>query len=313
MRAPPRTAVVTTFYLWRSPKPLTTNIPWSLKTFTASDGYRCHYRHYPAAGVVRARVVGIHGIQSHAGWYEHSCTRLAHAGFEVAFLDRRGSGRNESARGDAPSFRRLLDDLADFLQPLRTANPPLPIFLLAISWGGKLAVALQKRHPGLVDGIALLCPGFCPLVKPTWAERCAVLWARLTKPDRLFPIPLSDPELFTALPRWLQFLREDPLALHHATARFLVESVRLDGYVRWARRSVRVPVLLLLAEKDRIIDNQRTRAFVERLPTTDKEILTYPGAHHTLEFEPEPDRFVEDLLRWLANHAVASVEGSISR
>jgi alpha-beta hydrolase superfamily lysophospholipase len=284
---------------------LANDVPWTLESFTASDGYRCHYRHYPATRTPRARVVCIHGIQSHAGWYVYSCERLARAGFDVFFLDRRGSGRNELARGDAPSFRRLLDDMAEFLAKLRTPNPELRTFLLAISWGGKLAVALQKRHPGLVDGIALLCPGFCPLVKPTWAERWAILRARLTKPNRLFPIPLSEPELFTATPRWLQFLREDPLALHQATARFLIESVRLDGYSRWAQRSVRVPVLLLLAEKDRIIDNTRTRAFVERYPTADKEIIIYPGAHHTLEFEPQPDRFIGDLVRWLECHSSA--------
>jgi alpha-beta hydrolase superfamily lysophospholipase len=279
---------------------------WSLESFTAGDGYRWHYRLYPAAGAPRAQVVCIHGIQSHAGWYQYSCERLARAGYAVSFLDRRGSGRNELARGDTPGFRRLLDDIAEFLKDLRTREPGLPTFLLAISWGGKLGVALQMRHPGLVDGLALLCPGFCPLVKPTWAERLGILWARLTAPGRLFPVPLDDPELFTATPRWQQFLREDPLALHRATARLLVESVRLDGYLRWARRRVRVPVLVLLAEKDRIIDNVLTRAFVDRFPTTDRETITCPGAHHTLEFEPEPDRFIDDILVWLGRHGTAT-------
>src|SRR4051794_36050025 len=93
--------------------------PYTVESFTTGDGYRCQYRHYPAAGPPRAEVVGVHGIQSHAGWYEHSCIQLAQAGFAVSFLDRRGSGMNPEARGDAPGFRRLLDDLADFLRPLR--------------------------------------------------------------------------------------------------------------------------------------------------------------------------------------------------
>ena len=92
---------------------------WSDETFTASDGYSWHYRRYYPPGVPLAEVVCIHGIQSHAGWYEHSCERLRGAGLAVSFLDRRGSGLNEEQRGDAPSFRRLLDDLVEFLlQPL---------------------------------------------------------------------------------------------------------------------------------------------------------------------------------------------------
>ncbi len=72
----------------------------------------------------RARVVCIHGIQSHGGWYEYSCRRLAEAGFEVFFLDRRGSGLNAQARGDAPNFRRrLIEDVAEFLEGRKKDSP----------------------------------------------------------------------------------------------------------------------------------------------------------------------------------------------
>jgi alpha-beta hydrolase superfamily lysophospholipase len=241
----------------------------------------------------------VHGIQSHAGWYEHSCRRLSEAGFAVSFLDRRGSGQNTEARGDTPSFRRLLDDIAEFLRPLRQQQPALPIFLSGISWGGKPVTALQCRHPGLCDGLALLCPGFCPQVRPSRKERLGIVWSRLTSPRRLFPVPLSDPQLFTATPHWQDFIRDDPLSLRQATARFFVESVRLDLYLRFVVSHVRLPVLLLLAEHDRIIDNARTRAFVDRFPAVDKEVHEYAGAHHTLEFEKDPEVFVTDLLRWL--------------
>jgi alpha-beta hydrolase superfamily lysophospholipase len=272
-----------------------------MESFTAGDGYRWHYRHYPAL-LPRAEVVCLHGIQSHAGWYEYSSTRLAGAGCNVSFLDRRGSGRNEADRGDAPSFRRLLDDIAEFLRNLRAGAAGRPVVLLAVSWGGKLAAALPRRHPGLFDALALLCPGFCPRVGLPLGQRLRVLWARLVSPRRLFPIPLSDPELFTATPRWLQFLRDDPLALHRATARLLVESVRLDAYLRRAPRHLTMPTLLMLGGRDRILDNDRTRAFVERF-AGEKTVREFPEAHHTLEFEPEPDRFLEHLLTWVDQRA----------
>jgi len=270
--------------------------PFTIETFTASDGYRCKVRHYPAVGTARGRIVYLHGIQSHGGWYKHSCAELSKAGFTVDFLDRRGSGLNDRDRGDAPSFRRLLDDVAELLQ---ASGSQQPVFLIAVSWGGKLAVALQRRHPGLVQGIALLCPGLCPRIRPSFLRRLRIFVARLLRPKRAFPIPLNDPELFTATPHWLAFLREDPLALHEATARFLVESVRLDFYLRWLPARVRLPVLLLLAERDRIIDNAATRRFVERFALGDKQIIEYPSAHHTLEFEPDPERFLGDLRQWL--------------
>jgi alpha-beta hydrolase superfamily lysophospholipase len=278
---------------------VTETTPCTVATFAASDGYVWHYRHYlPPVSPPAARVVCLHGVQSHGNWYEHSCRRLAGAGFGVWFLDRRGSGLNPRDRGDAPSFRRLLDDIAEFLSHLRQQGPG-KTFLLAVSWGGKLATALQRRHPGLADGLALLCPGFFPRVHHTLGEKLRILWARLIAPRRLFPIPLNDPELFTANPRWQQFLRDDPLALHRATARFFVESVRLDGYLRFVPKRVRVPVLLLLAGRDRIIVNDRTRAYVAKFASPDKQVIEYPDAHHTLEFEPDPGPFLADLEGWL--------------
>jgi alpha-beta hydrolase superfamily lysophospholipase len=278
---------------------MATENSYLLKSYTVRDGYRCHYREYPPAGTPRGRVVFVHGIQSHAGWYEHSCQRLSEAGFAVFFLDRRGSGANPEARGDTPSFRCLLDDIAEFLHFQREQDHSRPLFLAGISWGGKPVTALQRRHPGLVDGLALLCPGFHPQVRPSRKERLGILWSRLVSPRRLFPVPLSDPQLFTATPRWQAFIRDDPLSIRQATARFFVESVRLDLYLRLAASHVHLPVLLLLAEYDRIIDNARTRAFVERFPSTDKEVHEYAGAHHTLEFETDPEPFLADLRHWL--------------
>jgi alpha-beta hydrolase superfamily lysophospholipase len=302
--------------------------PCTVEEFQAGDGYRWRYRRYASEGA-RAEIVFIHGIQSHGGWYQHSCNELARAGFNVYFLDRRGSGLNPQGRGDSPGgFRRLLDDLAEFLTHLTKLGPPLtlsgtgplanatgevrrPIFLAAISWGGKLAVALERRHPGLVDGLALICPGFFAKVRPTLTERLLIILNRLFRPRKLFQVPLSDPELFTTSPDWQRFLREDPQRLTQATARLLVESVRLDGYLRFVPKYVHVPVLLLLAEQDRIIHNGKTRTFVDRFATPDRQIIEYPGAHHTLEFEPEPGKFIMDLRTWFERQIQAKSKPAV--
>lgn len=269
-----------------------------LWTFTASDGYRWHYRHYPPSARPWIIVVGVHGIQSHGGWYEASCRFLQDAGCDVFFVDRRGSGLNSKARGDTPSFRRLLDDLGEFMHTLRGPGRP-PLVVSTVSWGGKLGAGLQYRYPGLLDGLSLLAPGFCPQVRPKRRERLQILAAALADPKRLFPIPLSDPALFTATEKWRDFIAGDPLALREATARFLLESVKFDLYLKRTPRHAKSPVLLQLAGQDRIIDNDRTRKFVGHWRAKDKTIIEYPQAHHTLEFEPDPQPIFADLLQWL--------------
>ncbi len=268
-------------------------------TFRASDGYPFYFRHYPAATArPRGRLIFVHGIRSHGGWYTRSCAAFAAAGFEVFFLDRRGAGLNTAYRGDTPNFRRLLDDVAEFAQHLRATQGGLPLFLCGISWGGKLAVGLPYRKPGLIDGLVLLCPGLAPKIAPPFLRRMRIAAARVLRPDRTFPIPLNEPELFTASPKWQAFIEADPHGLRLATARFLFSSFSLDIYLKRAAKRIAVPTLLTLVEHDRIIDNARTRAFAARFPTA-TTVIEYRNAHHTLEFEPPEHPWIADVLRWL--------------
>jgi alpha-beta hydrolase superfamily lysophospholipase len=261
---------------------------------------RVAVRRWTPEGSPRGSIVVLHGIQSHGGWYLDSCGQLGDAGFEVLLPDRRGSGLNPTDRGDAPSFRRLLDDVAELIQTTTT-----PRILVGISWGGKLAVAFQRRHPGMTDGLVLITPGLCQRVGLSFIQRMRVAASRFVAPRRQFAIPLNEPELFTANPKKQEFIRDDPFALRRATARLLFESARMTVYNLWAVRHVAVPTLLLLAEHDRIIDNSRTRRLVQRFACRDVTVHEYPGTSHTLEFEPGGPPFVADLLRWIEQRNLA--------
>ncbi|MGL4552360.1 MAG: alpha/beta fold hydrolase [Gemmataceae bacterium] len=259
--------------------------------FTAGDGYEWRYRRYPPDGQPRGRILYLHGIQSHGGWYEASSRFLAREGYVVEFLDRRGSGLNGKDRGDAPSWERLVDDIAEF-----ALLGPKPV-VMAVSWGGKLAVALEMRYPGITRGLALLTPGIRAQVRPPLITRMRIGGAYLFAPRRTFPVPLDDPALFTANPDRQRYIREDALSLRRATARFLIQSVRLD----WAlsRASVRVPVLLMLAGEDRITDNAGTKRYADAHLAGEMTLIEYPGASHTLEFEPDPAPVFRDVAGWL--------------
>lgn len=265
----------------------------------ASDGYPIHVATWPAADPIRGRVVVLHGVQSHGGWYHGLGRTLAAAGYEALFPDRRGSGANPRDRGHTPSFRRLVDDQAELLGMLRARDPARSIALAGISWGGKLAVLAAGRHPDRVDALALICPGLHPRVGVTPTERLRIAWAWFTARRKTFPIPLSDPALFTAHPAGQAFIAADPLGLRAGTAGLLAASTFIDRDVRRMPPSIRQPALLMLAGRDRIVDNARTLAYFHTLASPDRRVIEYPEAHHTLEFEPDPSRYARDLNHWL--------------
>ncbi len=248
----------------------------------------------------RSGVLYLHGIQSHGLWYEASAARLAEAGWAVLLPDRRGSGRNERDRGHAPSARRLLLDAAESLNELHARTGFSQFHVVGVSWGGKLALALQRFAPERVLSLSLLAPGLFPLVDLKFADKVRVGLSALTAPHTLFDIPLQEPELFTANPVRQQFIRDDPLKLTKVTTGFLLASRRLDRYVlAGAKHSRSCPLRVYLAGRDRIIDNHATKDFIRHLRWPSREIIEYDEAHHTLEFEPDPEPFFADLVEFL--------------
>jgi acylglycerol lipase len=271
----------------------------------ASDGYLLQYRHWRATSPVRGVVVALHGIQSHGGWYTYSSSRLAAAGYEVYFLDRRGSGFNRPQRGHAIHEERLLNDVRQFLGHLAELRPDLdglPRVLTGVSWGGKLAAAYAATFPADFQAIALLYPGLYSRLQPTWWQRWRLDWAAEVAGwgHVTLPIPLNDAALFTNTPRWQDFIHRDELALQRVTIDFLRANLRLTSLIEQRGPEIAVPVLMMLAGRDDVIDNARNRAWFERLATPRKRLIEYPDARHTLEFEPHPDQFIDDLIAWVS-------------
>ncbi len=245
-------------------EPLALSAP-ETRTFVASDGYPLHVAVWHPAGPAKGQVVVLHGVQSHSGWYHNLGRTLAGAGYRASFPDRRGSGANLQDRGHAPSAGRLIADLAEWARALREENPETPTALAGISWGGKLVVIAAAKHHELVDAIALVCPGLQPRVGVSLGEKLRIAWSFVTNPRRKFPIPLSDPALFTGSPEGQAFIAADPHGLHEGTAGLLAASFFIDRLVGRAAARIRQPALLMLAGQDRIIDNARILAYFERL------------------------------------------------
>jgi alpha-beta hydrolase superfamily lysophospholipase len=49
-----------------------------------------------------------------------------------------------------------------------------------------------------------------------------------------------------------------------------------------------------------MMDVAGTRRWFSRLAVEDKTYVAYPGAGHTLDFEPDRSRYLADMLGWLS-------------
>ena len=269
--------------------------------FEASDGYIHHYRRWSPNTPPRGKMVALHGIQSHSGWYDWSSLRLAASGIDVRFFDRRGSGMNESQRGHTVSAERLITDIVEFVTDVRSDGPSrCPMFLSSVSWGGKLATAVARSYPDLVDGLLLLYPAIRTHIEPRWWQRAAIrMLSRAVLGRKTVPVPLNDPLLFTNDADWQQFIAEDDLALHRVTLSFLNATLDLTRQAETAASSLSCPTLVMLAGRDQIVDVTAMREWAAGIPESLRTVIEYPEAAHTLEFDACREQFVVDLLGWI--------------
>jgi acylglycerol lipase len=267
---------------------------------TAGDGVRLHCLHWRSGqSPPSAVVVFLHGIASHAGWFAETAADLNRHGVEVYGLDRRGSGRSGGPRGHLERYERALDDVEQLVLLAAAEHPRVPLFLAASSWAAKLGVVYAAQRPGPLAGLLLLGPGLLPRVNLSPWRRALVVAGHLVRPTARLPIPLT-PELYTANPPYRDSIRGDRLRLLEATTQFYWQTARLDRRRGRDTARLQLPVLLLQGEADQMMDVPATRRWFDGLGGRHSSYRAYPGAGHTLDFEPDRSRYLDDLLAWLS-------------
>jgi len=242
----------------------------------------------------RHRLLYLHGIESHGGWFLPAAHVLAKSGCATWLLDRRGSGLNRGeGPGDTPSAAVLLEDLRRFRRHL--GSPEL--HLVGLSWGAKLAMASAIDDPQGLKSLILITPGLRARVGLSPLSLAALLVGLPFGGRNRIEVPL-EPEMFTDTPRYLDFIRHDPLRLRRVTGRFLLASRFLDRLIDRRISELEPPLLLLLAGKDQIIDNGGVLKVLSHVRPGQVRLHEYEDAIHSIQFD-QLDRMANDLIAFL--------------
>lgn len=273
----------------------------TLDVYSGSDGAPLGFVRYDKPGAKTA-LVYLHGIESHSGWFAKAANLLNDRGYAVYCLDRRGSGINRENRafvsGHVDSYQTLIADIRAFIEPLRKQYES--VFVLGVSWGGKLALGYGLTHPNDIRGLVLITPGIRALVDVSLLTKLKILLYSQLQPSAPIAIPIQT-EMFTTTPQNLEFIKRDPLRLKYATAGFFFQSHRFDGYIDSKISDLRLPVQLFLAGGDTLIDNEGVRLVLEKGGQEKLEIVTYEDQTHSIQLDAA-ERMVEDMVKWLRRY-----------
>jgi pimeloyl-ACP methyl ester carboxylesterase len=245
----------------------------------------------------------------------------------VLALDLPGFGRSEP--GDR---RTTVHDNVKVLDRFLTEVAGTPAVLVGNSMGGMISILQTAAAPWTVSGLVLLdaaVPGprraLDPLVAVTFAlyaipmlgERFLALRRKRSTPLRQVRDMLRlcgvDPDALPAhtIDRSLALIeqRQDVPAMDKAflsAARSLLRLLVDPRSYRTAMASIRVPVLMVQGDKDRLVPVAAARDIAGRHPHW--RYLELPGVGHVPQLQV-PERIATEVLAWLHATEVARAAG----
>jgi alpha-beta hydrolase superfamily lysophospholipase len=244
----------------------------------------------------RATLRIVHGLGEHGGRYDELARFLAGHGISSYAIDLRGHGASGGKRGHAPSFQRLIDDVAAFSR--LTPGNGLPCFLLGHSFGGLLALrTLEQGRAGALAGAILSAPllGLAFGDRP-WHRAAGVVLSRIAPTLRL-PNGI-DPAHISHDPSEVAAYVGDPLVHDRITPRLYQEMRSAMRAAAEEAPDVTIPVLLLAPGDDRIT-NVPVALQVVRHFSGDVQVRSYPAFHHEPFHERGREKVFGDVLAWL--------------
>ena len=220
----------------------------------------------------------VHGIASHMGWYHGLAEALQAEGVTVYMPDRRGVALSGGIPGHTNRWRTLEDDLSRIASEIERRHPrrPIhaigislggvmtlassilrpgrPIHAIGISLGGVITLASSILHPGLFRSQILLSPALAASITFPLLRRIEIFWRALSAPRKLYDLPFGVKDLTDNLD-WRTVLFEESKR-NQVTARFLLETLQMQRFVRKHIKHVDAPILALFGERDLVVDNK---------------------------------------------------------
>jgi alpha-beta hydrolase superfamily lysophospholipase len=240
----------------------------------------------------------VHGYAEHSGRYDHVASRLTDAGYAVHALDLRGHGRSEGERALIRSFDQYIDDVAAFLERIRSSSPLLPVLMLGHSMGGLIVALFLARR---TDGVrAAVLSG--PAVKAGSNAARPLEWL-LRALGRVLPrlrLARLDSGKVSRDPDEVAKYDNDPLVYHGQMKAGLVGA--FSKAVRTLQKrapKIDLPIAILHGGADGLADPEGSRILYERITSVDKTLRVYDGLYHEIFNEPERDHVLSDVIAWL--------------
>ena len=267
--------------------------------FKGRQGTNLYYQGWLPEGRSVAVLLIVHGLAEYSGRYGNVVNYFVPRGYAVYGIDHLGHGHSDGPRAYVERFQDFLDPLKVFLDRIRDWQPGAPIFLVGHSLGGLISAAYLLDQPDEPAGAILSAPS---VKMPGSVSRLTLLAGKVL--SALFPkmgLVRLEADGVSRDPAVVRAYRSDPLVFTgKITARLGTELLQAMDRVLAEAPKIRTPLLILQGAADKLVDPQGAQVLFDRVGSTDKAIKVYEGLYHEVFNEPEHDRVLGDVEKWLA-------------
>ncbi|WP_372870612.1 alpha/beta fold hydrolase [Shewanella sp.] len=241
------------------------------------------------------------------------------AGYSVYALDHRGQGLSSRLTpnrhmGHVAHFADYLTDFHTFMEHVVRPRAKEPLFLSGHSMGGAIGTLYLQEHPGIFRAACFSAPmyGICLPMNKVFIRWLAHKLDASAKglPNYILggkdytPAPFAKNDLTKSEVRYQgyrELYEQNPqLQLGSPTNRWLLEALDACDESVLAARETKVPLLVLQAGEDTIVDNKAQSRALGGLC----ELLTIEGARHEIfmELDAARDKAIAALLSFFDNY-----------
>jgi alpha-beta hydrolase superfamily lysophospholipase len=231
------------------------------------------------------------------GWYNGLAEALQAEGVTLYMPDRRGVALSKGTPGHTDQWKTLTQDLLRIAEEIERRHPRGAMHAIGISLGGVITLACSILHPRLFRSQMLLSPALAASVGFPPLRRVEIFWRALSSPRKLYDLPFRIKDL-TDNSEWQAALIEESRQ-SQVSARFLLETLRMQRFVRRQIKHVDSPILALFAERDLVVDNQTSIDILGKVGSTCVRVEVFESISHIIAASLPQQELVRRLLSWL--------------
>lgn len=261
-----------------------------------------NYEAEEAKGVI----VIVHGAMEHHGRYEALADMWRYLGFHVVMGDLPAHGTTSRNRGHITSFDEYIEEVKTWIKEAK--NYYLPLFLYGHSMGGLIVIRVLQETKMDVQGVILTSPCLGVLSTPKLPIRAAAKVLNVVAPKMQFYSNITV-EMATRNHEIRDAMENDSLFLRKVSVRWYSELIKAIEVAHEKRNEFPdVPLLLMQACKDKLVDKTRVRNWFDGLGISDKTYKEWPDCYHELFNEYEKDEVFAYAKSFVETHVIKKTE-----